>query len=179
MVFGAFCRIRAHSTHLHSSCSFRRHQMSFPLAAMWFQPITGGMKQHRVWHMALFWGHLNLMCLSSGGGNPRQPTVHPDPHHPVHVLLLPAARVQPPQCCRLCLRTHHHHGHGESCTQKLDYSQESNQRSAHVPGGQSDTCQSTGAEPRTVGVTPTSSWPHVKASLSNTLPLNPPYLNYY
>lgn len=56
-----------------------------------------------------------LMCLSSGGGNPRQPAVRPDPHHPVHILLFPAARVQPSQCCRLCLWTHHHHGHGESC----------------------------------------------------------------
>lgn len=59
-----------------------------------------------------------IICLSLGWGHPCQPAVRPDPHHPLHILLLPAAGVQPAQRHRVRLRTHHHHGHGMVQTQK-------------------------------------------------------------
>lgn len=52
--------------------------------------------------------------LSSGRGHPGQPAVCPDPHHLVHILLLPASSIQPAQCHRVRIWTHQHCGHGQS-----------------------------------------------------------------
>lgn len=56
------------------------------------------------------------MCLFAGRSHPGEPTLRPDPHHTVHLLLLPSPSVQPTQRRRVQLRTPDYHGHGEKNT---------------------------------------------------------------
>lgn len=76
-----------------------------------FTPNNSGSSSSRWMWAGSLW--LTAACAPAGRGHPPQPAVRPDPGHAVHVLLLPAAGVQPAQRRGLRLRTLEHQGHGE------------------------------------------------------------------
>lgn len=59
---------------------------------------------------------MSQLFVLPGRGYPGESAIRPDPHHAVHLLLLPPPRVQPAQRRRVQLRTPDRHGHGERRT---------------------------------------------------------------
>lgn len=63
---------------------------------------------------SICFGPQTCFSVYLGWGHPCEPIIRTHPHHPVHILLFPAASLQPIQCCCVYLWTHQHHGHGRS-----------------------------------------------------------------